>query len=204
MNHQLKPAGALRAAAITAFALLLAGCLLGSGGDRQYRLLAPQVEPDIARQAPADSVLAVSRPHSDRTRDSSRVLVRRGRSLMPWPGVAWIDRAPDLLQGLMVESLDGRVATVGRHGSVPRDYRLDLDLRRFELVERDAGLSAELVLAARLMDASGELVAATTVAERDHPVASSSVDDAVAALEGALGSGIEQLAAWLGEHLDGG
>lgn len=200
MNPVLHPA--CRAVAITAVACLLTGCLLGSVGDKRYRLLAPEVDASAVEQhAPADVVLAISRPHTDRTRDSSRVLVRRDRSLMPWPGVAWIDRAPDLLQGLLVETLDGRVATVGRHGSVPHDYRLDLDIRRFELVEHGEGLSAELVLAARLMNASGELVDATTVAERGHSAASSSIDDALAALEGALGAGIEQLAAWLGERL---
>lgn len=200
MNPLTHPAR--RVVAIMAIAFLLTGCLLGSGGDKRYRLLAPEVDPAVGGQhAPADTVLAISRPHTDRTRDSSRVLVRRGRSLMPWPGVAWIDRAPEVLQGLLVETLDGRVATVGRHGSVPRDYRLDLDLRRFELVERGEGLSAELVLAARLVDASGELVAATTVVERGHSAASSSIDDALAALEDALGSGIGQLADWLGGRL---
>ena len=144
--------------ALTVAVVLLASCALGVQKE-SYRLVAPAVKSADARAA-ADigRKLAIARPEADRTRDSSRILVRRGRTLLPWANAAWIDRAPELLQGLLVEYLDGRVATVGRLGALPAQYRLDLVLRRFELVESAGELEAELILVARLFAADGALL----------------------------------------------
>src|SRR5699024_9172743 len=99
----------------------------------RYRLIAPQLDAEPAAEQPGDNgTLAISRPRTDRTRDSSRILLRRERTLLPWAGVAWIDRAPDLVQTMLIEYLDGRVATVGGYGSLPADYRLDLVMHGFE------------------------------------------------------------------------
>jgi|GEM_PF-4424314 len=192
-----------RTAGLSLLVLLLSACALG-GGDRQYRLIAPELVVDIEASERAGTVLAVARPQADRTRDSSRILVRRGRGLMPWSGAVWVDRAPDLVQGLLVETLDGRLATVARLGSVAAEYRLDLELRRFELVEEAGELRAELVFAARLLDASGTLLATTLISEQDHPADGGTLDAAVAAMEDSLSAGFARLAAWLRTQLPAG
>lgn len=181
-------------------ALVAAACTIG-GAERSFRVLEPQLDPvGNEDRAPLDVVLAVARPQADRTRDSSRILVRRDRSLMPWAGVAWNDRAPDLVQDLLVESLDGRVATVGRHGNLAAGFRLDLELRRFELVETDRSLYAELGLTVRLLDRDGAIVDTLRIDEREA-AAGDEVEAAVAAMETALEQGIETLADWLRERL---
>lgn len=192
-----------RTAGLSLLVLLLSACALG-GGDRQYRLIAPELVVDIETSERAGTVLAVARPQADRTRDSSRILVRRGRGLMPWSGAVWVDRAPDLVQGLLVETLDGRLATVARLGSVAAEYRLDLELRRFELVEEAGELRAELVFAARLLDASGTLLSTTLISEQDHPADGGTLDAAVAAMEDSLSAGFARLAAWLRTQLPAG
>lgn len=192
-----------KAGSLPLLVLLLSACALG-GGDRQYRLIAPEVAVDIQASERAGTVLAVARPQADRTRDSSRILVRRGRGLLPWTGAVWVDRAPDLVQGLLVETLDGRLATVARLGSVAADYRLDLELRRFELVEKAGELRAELVLAARLLDASGALLATTSISEQDHLAVGGTLDAAVAAMEDSLTAGFARLAEWLSVQLPAG
>ncbi|WP_376695054.1 ABC-type transport auxiliary lipoprotein family protein [Wenzhouxiangella sp. EGI_FJ10305] len=176
--------------------VFLSACALG-GGQTPYRLIAPEVDlPEPGQAAAADRTLAVSRPEADRTRDSTRILVRRGRSLMPWKGAAWIDRAPDLLQGLLVRFLDGRVATVGRTGSLPAEFRLELVMRRFEMVERSGGLEAETVMVVRLFDAVGRLLAVNTLEGR-VPASGESLDASVTAMEAAMGEVFTDLSDWL-------
>jgi len=181
--------------------LLLSGCMLG-GGEMRYRLIAPQVEvPRPMNHRAVDRTLAIARPETDRTRDSSRILVRRDRTLLPWTGVAWIDRTPDLLQDLAITYLDGRVATTGRYGSLPATYRLDLVIRRFEFAEEPGGLQAELSLVARLFDASGELRAVTTLIRRE-PGGQASIDEVVPAMERVMLAVFDELADWLHGHLE--
>lgn len=182
-------------------AVVLASCALGVGTE-SYRLMAPEVaSADTRETGPGDRRLAISRPEADRSRDSTRILVRRGRSLMPWANAAWIDRAPEMLQGLLVEFLDGRVATVGRAGSLPAQHRLDLVLRRFELVESGDELEAELVMVARLFAADGRLLDVNVVDARTASTGGT-VDDAVGAMESSIAEVFAKLAEWLEPRLD--
>lgn len=184
-----------------ALALFLPACMLVGGGETRYQLIAPQLEaPPSEAGAAFEGSLSIARPETDRTRDSTRILVRRDRTLLPWAGSAWIDRAPDLLQDLLVEYLDGRVATVGRYGSLPADYRLDLVMRRFEFVEQADELQAELVLVARLFDAGGELLDATTLTGRESG-GGGSIDEAVSSMEAAIRAVFEKVADWLRPRL---
>lgn len=189
-----------RVAALTAASLLVAACALG-GGENRYRLVTLQIEPPAsASEGAVDRTLAVARPEADRTRDSTRILVRRDRTLLPWSGAAWIDRAPDLVQDLLVEFLDGRVATVGRFSSLPASHRLDLVLRRFEWVEVADSLHAEVVLVARLFEVGGDLMAVTKLEERE-PAAGGSLDQAMAAMETAMSGTFGTLSEWLASRL---
>ncbi len=191
-----------RMSILLAVAALLSACLLG-GAEKRYRLIAPQVEAGEALSDETSALtLAIARPQADRTRDSTRILVRRDRVLLPWPEAAWIDRAPDLVQDLLVAYLDGRVATVGRYGSLPADYRLELVVTRFELADRADGLQADVAIVARLFEASGRLLA-TTRAEGRTPASGTSLEDAVAAMEAGMGQVFGELAGWLHDRLDG-
>ncbi|MEE4304875.1 MAG: ABC-type transport auxiliary lipoprotein family protein [Wenzhouxiangella sp.] len=191
---------ALKTAILLAAATLLSACVLG-GSETRYRLIAPQLEADAAPGAgEADRTLAIARPQADRARDSTRILVRRDRVLMPWAGAAWIDRAPDLVQDLLVAHLDGRVAMVGRYGSLPAEYRLDLVLRRFELVESDSGLAADIAIVARLFDSGGALLDSTGVTSRKS-ASNANLDAAMSAMEAGMEEAFGSLARWLDERL---
>lgn len=183
--------------------LFLSACVIG-GEELRYRLIAPQVEaPESVENARAGQSLAVARPEADRTRDSSRILVRRDRTLLPWAGAAWIDRSPDLVLDLLVEYLDGRVATVGRYGSLPARNRLDLVMRRFEFVDVGQALQAEIVLVARVFAADGELLDATTLSGSET-AGGESIGAAVAAMEIAMEGLFADLAEWLRPRLQAG
>ena len=191
---------ALKTAILLAAAFLLSACVLG-GSEARYRLIAPQLEADAVPGAgTTDRTLAIARPQADRARDSTRILVRRDRVLMPWAEAAWIDRAPDLVQDLLVAHLDGRVATVGRYGSLPAEYRLDLVLRRFELVEGDSGLEADIAVVARLFDSGGALLDTSGFISR-KPASTANIDAAVSAMEAGMEAVFSELAGWLEERL---
>lgn len=181
---------------------VLSACALG-GETTRYRLIAPQVEVDEpAAVSEPELTLAVARPEADRTRDSTRILVRRKRSLLPWQEAVWIDRAPDLVQDLLVEHLDGRVAIAGEAGNLPAEYRLDLVLRRFELSQENGALAADVVLVARLFDAGDRLLAVKTLAGHE-PTGGDALDAAVGAMERALGEVFADLAAWIRSGMEG-
>jgi ABC-type uncharacterized transport system auxiliary subunit len=182
-------------------ALLLSACVLG-GDEKPYRLIAPRIEPpETAAASRIDTMLAVARARADRTRDSSRILVRRDRTLLPWSGAAWIDRAPDLLRDLLIEYLEGRIATVGAYGELPATERLDLVLRRFEFAEREGGrLRAEVEVVARLFSAEGELIDSTVLSGRQE-TQGESIEAALPAMEAALGAVFSDLADWLAARL---
>jgi len=180
--------------------LLLSACMLGVG-DTHYRLVTLEPDADMTGSPLEHVVLAIARPRADRTRDSSRILVRQGRSLMPWSGVAWVDRAPDLVQTLLVEALDGHLATVVHHGSIAADYRLDLELRRFEMIDGDGQFSAQIQLTARLRDASGALLAVDSIDQSSQVASQHTIDSALSAMEIVMESAIERLAAWLRREL---
>ncbi|MDZ7790241.1 MAG: ABC-type transport auxiliary lipoprotein family protein [Xanthomonadales bacterium] len=185
---------------LPAAVLLLTACALGGASD--YRLITLQVPrvDSISSDDPLPT-LAIARPQTDRTRDSSRILVRRDRTLMPWSSAAWIDRAPDLVQDLLVDYLNGRVARTGRAGSLPAEYRLDLNLRRFELVEGADGLTAEIELVARLF-AADEALLGNTRLQGVQPAGGHSLEAAAAALEEATADVFGQLAGWLRPRLE--
>jgi ABC-type uncharacterized transport system auxiliary subunit len=187
---------AVRATACTAAALSLAACALG--GETRYRLIDPQIDPPERSQTnDTERRLAVARPLADQTRDSSRILVRRDRSLMPWAQGAWIDRAPDLVRAELVEFLDGGWGTVGAYGELPSEHRLDLVLERFELVADGSEMSAEVTLTVRLFNAQGELQDVLRPSALEPVAESDSLDSAVRAMEAAMRSTFVELQAWL-------
>lgn len=189
------------ALAFAAAAMLLVSACSITGGPRQYRLLSPEIEmPPLPAGQVYAPVLALTRPEADRARDSSRILVRHGRALKPWSGAVWADGIPDLLQTLAVEYLDQRVAVAGRYGSLPADYRLDLEVRRFELVDNNGRLGADIRLVARLLDAGGQLVDTARLASA-APAGEKSLDAGIGAMETALEEVFEELADWLATQL---
>lgn len=189
----------IRSIAAALIALVLTGCMLG-GEATTYRLIEPAA-PELEFGGASQATLAIVRPRTDRTRDTSRIIVRRERTLLPWSGASWIDRLPDLVQDMLVDSLDGRLATVGRAGELDADYRLELEVHRFELARSGDRLVAEVDLSARLRDASGRILDSTRVADGDELSEGESLEAAVAALERAFADVARALGDWLVEEL---
>jgi cholesterol transport system auxiliary component len=123
---------------IAALGLILAAC----GGILPKPPPAPllfRLTPTAENAAPAatgDAQLAVELPSAPASLDTERIALARGAlSFDYFANAAWSDRAPVLMQTLIVESLEnaGQIRVVARpSGELRPDAVLLTDLRRFE------------------------------------------------------------------------
>lgn len=120
---------------------LLAGCsslLGGGGGDRERATIYapdPRVQADPAWPR-ADWQLTLSPPTAARMIDSFRIAVRPTPSeLQVYRGASWAKTPTDMLQDTVLRTLEDsdRIPAVARQGAgITADYKLVVDLRRFE------------------------------------------------------------------------
>ncbi|KLI97251.1 ABC-type transport auxiliary lipoprotein family protein [Luteimonas sp. FCS-9] len=133
--------GAVRASTGLVLLALLGGCssLLGGGaGDRERSTIYapdPRVEA-VAAWPHADWQLTLSPPTAARMIDSFRIAVRPTPSeLQVYRGASWAKTPTDMLQDTVLRTLEdsGRIPAVARQGAgITADYKLVIDLRRFE------------------------------------------------------------------------
>lgn len=124
---------------IAASALALSACSTGSLFDSDtpvptnYVLAPAPAAPQTTNLAPID--LSVSRPDLAAGLDSDRIAVLRGRLLDYYRGVRWGTRAIELLQTLVVDSLEDQKlfrSVTAEQTRVAGDYVLDLQVRDFQ------------------------------------------------------------------------
>ncbi len=129
----------LTRAALCLSLALLGGCssLLGTGSKEPVTIYSPDVRvpadpawPQVAWQ------LAIGKPSAARMVDSPRINVRpTPGELQVYHGASWAQPATDMLEDTLLHAFEdsGRLAAVARVGSgIRADYKLDLDVRRFE------------------------------------------------------------------------
>ena len=182
-------------------ALALSACALGRPAA-PVSILAPEIEGQFGQELDAvDWGIQVRRPVTDRMRDSERVLVRAAPSrLQPYPGAAWLDNAPDVVQMLTIQALEdsNRFQGVGRTGGLQTRLVLDTELRRFEGVDDGSpDLSAELVVHANLVyQRTGQVVASNTFRFTER-ASGKELDPLVRAFERALQAYFASLLPWV-------
>ncbi|MEE4329935.1 MAG: ABC-type transport auxiliary lipoprotein family protein [Wenzhouxiangella sp.] len=184
--------------------LSLSACALG-GSQPALTILAPQVELPSAPSArsPVEWTVQIQRPVADQMRDSDRVLVRRkGSRLQVYPGVAWLDSVPELLQAAMVQTFadSGAFAGVGRAGGLRTRFGLSTEIRRFELVDEGGGLTAVIVVQATLVEQRTARPMAQRVFRQEVQTASADIDDLVQAFEQGLSELLQGQVSWVLEE----
>lgn len=181
--------------------LVLGGCLQLPDRAQPVRVVAPQsvVTADAAWPVVAWS-LAVQRPITDQTRGSVRIVVRSPHSRLSfYPGVAWLDEMPDMLQTLLLQGFvdSNRITAVARPGTAQVRFHLGAEVRRFDAVEgADGRLTVELELLAGLIETRTGRMIANRVFKHDAPVAGSGPEALTGAFETALGDLINGVVGW--------
>lgn len=187
--------------AALALVVSLGGCSLLSSDPPQLFDLSPKNT--FEGDAPAvDWQLVVEEPTTPNAINTDRIAIRPAQlEIQYYPGVKWTDRAPALVQTLMVESFEnsGKIVGVGRRSiGLSGDYILTSELREFEAVADGAGRANVVVrLVLKLVrQSSGGIIASTTAAATIE-AASDKVGDIVVAFDAALGKVLKQSVTWV-------
>ena len=185
----MKPTTLAGRVAIVGASLLLGACsLLGAAGDRERSTIYspdPRVQADAAWPR-VDWQLSVNPPTAARTVDTVRIVVRPvPGELQVYSGASWARAPSDMVEEVILRTLEdsGHVPGVARRGSgIAPDYRLLLDLRRFEADYAGRAVpSATIELHAKLLQAREQGVVAArtfTIAEPAHATDVGSVAEA--------------------------
>jgi cholesterol transport system auxiliary component len=195
----------VRLALVLSLSLAVAGCagtLLGSSAEppEVYRL-------EIAEAAGAAErlplALGVARPRAAASLDTERIAVVQPDSRFDYfAGVRWSEPAPQMLQALIVRTLqaDGRYeVVVAAPSRVPADLLLDVELRRFEAVYAPGAESptVRVEFQATLVDPRRARRVSSFVASAEAGAESNRRGAVLEAYERATGESVQALAAWL-------
>lgn len=191
---------ALLALALTAL-MGLGGCSLISSSPPQLFDLSPKNTFDEGVPA-VGWQLVVEEPTTPNAINTDRIAIRPVQlEVQYFPGVKWTDRAPALVQTLMVESFEnsGKIVGVGRRSiGLSGDYILTSELREFEAASDGAGGTNVIVrLVLKLVRQSSGGIIASTTASATVPAASDKVPDVVVAFDTALGKVLKQSVIWV-------
>jgi cholesterol transport system auxiliary component len=200
----MKPITALPRLAIVVAALALGACsILGGGGERERASIYspdPRVAADPAWPH-VDWQLAINPPSAARTVDTFRIAVRPSPGeLQVYSGASWARAPTDMVEEVILRTLEdsGHIAGVSRRGSgVAPDYRLLLDLRRFEADYAGAATPAATIeLHAKLLHARTQGIVASRTFTVATPAGGTDVATVAATFTGVLETLGRDVAGW--------
>jgi cholesterol transport system auxiliary component len=183
--------------------LLLPGCssLLGQQPPHLYTL--PSKHTYDADLPMVHWQLIVDEPIAPQSLDTIRIALSRSPTQLDYfADSAWTDRAPLMIQGLIIESFEntGKIVAVGRFASDLRaDYVLQTELRDFEAryyggiegpPEIYVRIEAKLVKMPEREIIGNTNVVQTVTAPRND------IDSIIGAFDDALGSAMKHLVEW--------
>lgn len=195
--------GLLHACLPVAAAVLLAGCSILGGKQRDpVTIYSPQVNvtPDPAWPQ-VDWQLAIARPNASRLVDSPRIGVRPvPGELQVYRGAAWAQPPTDQVETAVLRALEdsGRIAAVGRLSTGLRsDYRLAMDIRRFEAdYAGGASPAAAIEISAKLLDSRDQRIVASRTFTQIRPAADTATASVAAAFGQVLSAISGEIAGW--------
>lgn len=199
--------GRVRALMLLPLLAMLGGCsILGSGQRDPVTIYAPEF---TAAADPAwlrmDAQLAIAKPSASRLVDSPRIAVRPvPGELQVYRGAAWAQPPTDMVEASVLRLLEdsGKIAGVGRLATGLRsDYRLALDVRRFESDYAGGPLPAATIeISALLLNNRDQRIVASRTFTRIQPVATTDVASVAAAFGQALSAVSTDIAGWILEQ----
>lgn len=193
-RHILAIAGALFA---------LAGCsgMIGPGPAPQLYVLHPQFSavPDAPQ---ANWTVSVAMPATVDSLDSQRIaLVRPPTQMDYFANAAWTDRAPVLVQGLLVEAFEssGRIVSVAREAEgLNSDYVLQTDLRDFDAIYDQASGPPNVTvrIEVKLIKYPERTIAASTEITQQSRASTNDMNSIVMAFNQATGQALSRVVRW--------
>lgn len=152
-----------------------------------------------------DKQIVVEEPTATAAVDTNQIVVQPTPLQVQYlPGARWVDRAPLIVQALLIESFEnsGKVAAVGRSSVALRaDYLIFTDVREFQayLPSETSGsetLNVIVGLNIKVVAANDDLIIASRSFEKIVPSASDEAPDLAVAFDNALGSVMRNAVEW--------
>ena len=184
--------------------LFLAGCALpGFSPPPQLFTLTPKNTFIEGLPTITDQIL-IETPVAAAGLDTGRIALSRSATTLDYfAGVSWTDRAPAMVQTLMVESFEnsGRAVSVGRDTiGLRADYVLKSELREFQAEYAGANDSnpprIHVRINAKLVAMPRRNIEAGKTFEALEPARSTNFQDIIAAYDDALGKVLRRLVEW--------
>jgi cholesterol transport system auxiliary component len=195
--------GAGRLAMVLIAGALLGGCSILGGNKTPSTIYAPdpRVQADPAWPA-VDWQLTLSPPTAGRMVDSQRIAVRpTPGELQVYKGAVWAKSPSEQVTDTVLHALEdsGKIPAVARQGSgVTADYKLVMDLRRFEADYAGAAVPKSTIeVSAKLLHASDQDIVASHIFLQAVPAASTDVAAVTQAFDQALGMIGRDITGWI-------
>lgn len=194
---------AMRLAAC-AILVLLSGCaLLGGRPKEPVTVYAP--DPRVQTDPSWPTVpwqLSMTTPSASRMDDGLRITVRpTPNEVQVYKGASWAKRPSEMLEDAVLRALEdsGKISAVARQGSgISSDYKLVLDIRRFESdYAGQAAPAATIEVNAKLLHGQDPQVVLSHTFLQAQPAASAAVSDVVVAFERALADVSRDIGGWV-------
>jgi cholesterol transport system auxiliary component len=171
-----------------------------------YVLAPAPAASETTNAAPVD--ISVSRPDLAPGLDSDRIAVLRGRLLDYYRGVRWGTRAIELIQTLVVDSLEDQKlfrSVTPEQARVAGDYVLDLQVRDFqaEYADRANRPVVHVALVGRLIRIIDRELVATVISEARSEAEEERMSAVTAAFERASHEAILDLGKQVAEVVNG-
>lgn len=195
-----------RAALLLATALstlaVLPGCSLLGGSKQPPTVFAP--DPRVQADPSWPTVawqLSLSHPEAARVVDSLRIAVRPAPGeLQVYKGAAWAKTPTEQVEDTVLRALEdsGKIPAVARQGSgIAADYKLVMDLRRYEADYAGAGMPAAVIeVNAKLLHAPDQDVVDSRTFVQRAPAAGADIATVAQAFSQALGAIGHDIAGW--------
>lgn len=173
-----------------------------TGGPRLYTLTPKSTfDADLPR---VDWQLLVEPPVTAAGLDTTRIALSRSPLTLDYfAGVSWADRAPLMVQRLLVESFEnsGRIVAVGRDTvGLRADYLLKTELREFQAEYAGDPVTTRpqvrVRLNAKLVGMPRRAIVASETFEAVVPVRGNQFEDIVTAFDDALGQVLKGTVQW--------
>ena len=182
---------------------LLAGCSLVGGSKEAPTIFAP--DPRVAADPAWPQVrwqLSTTRPTAPAMMDSTRIAVSPvPGELQVYKNAAWARTPTEMLESGVLRTLEdsGKIPAVARQGSgIGADYRLVMDLRRFEADYAGAAVpSAVIEVNVKLMHSYDQVVVGSETFRHARPAEGTSVNLVADAFAQALGETTHDIAGWV-------
>lgn len=200
----MHPARVTRRWLVVGGALVVAGCsaadLLPQATDRpDLYILTPKSSFDPALPR-VNGQLAVDLPIASAGIDSGRIaLMHTPMKLDYYARANWIDRAPAMVQNLIIESFENsdRIVGVGRVSvNLRSDFVLVTELREFQVEYFRDGLAVHVRLNAKLVKFPERAIVGNITSEHVIPAETDSMAVIIPAFDEALGKTLREIVSW--------